>query len=269
MGVLFAGFGSPSPSEGSIRDFLKNLYGREPSKEEVNKILKRYEKIGTSPFMDKIKSICDEISKRKGFVCAPVMKYTPPFFEDVIKKIRAENFVIFPLSPFSTGRDFSEELKSILLKDGHKVKVIEDWGLSDLFVRVTSNFIKKQKISNEIIFTAHSLPRAFQNYKEKVYKSAKMIAVASEIEKFFIAFQSGRGGWLSPSLDDILKEIKSDEFFLLPFGFFAECLETLYDLDVLFKSKADSFGLKLKRLPALSEIEGFVDFLISMIREVM
>ncbi len=263
--VLFAGFGAPYSSENSIRDFLTKLYGKEPSKEVVDELLKRYRRIGRSPFMDKLFQVCSEISKATGIFCTPIMKYTPPFFES-IKEIKAEKFIIFPLSPFSSGNDFSEEIAKWISKNGGRAVSVENWGLDDSFIKFASEFIKNKNYG-EFVFTAHSLPNRFQIYRENVLMSAERIAEEGGLKKFFVAFQSGREGWLSPSIDEVLKEVRSKEILIFPFGFFAECLETLYDLDILFKEKADSLGIKLKRLPALSEIDGFSDFLISKIME--
>jgi ferrochelatase len=265
--VLFAGFGAPPPSEEGIRDFLKRLSGREPSKYAINELINRYEKIGGSPFMEKVRSVCFDISKVTGLPCSPVMKYTPPFLEDVLKEVDGEKFIIFPLSPFSAGKDFSEEIRRIIIQNGGEAISVENWGLSEVFVDFASKFIKREKKEGELLFTAHSLPVNFQNYRESVYGSAKRIAEKAGIQKFFIGFQSGREGWLSPGIDDVINEIKSAEITLFPFGFFAECLETLYDLDILLKEKAVSLGIKINRLSALSEIEGFTDFLIYEIRK--
>jgi len=265
IAVLFAGFGAPSPSEDGVKDFLKRLYHEEPSKESIEELLKRYEKIGGSPFMEKLRKICLEISEITGFICSPVMRYTPPFLEEVLKKIKGEKFIIFSISPFSTGRDFSEEIRRAISDRGAESISIENWGLSEAFVDFSSEFIKARKKGEELLFTVHSLPSIFQNYRENVYESAKRIAKKAGVENFMVAFQSGRNGWLSPSIDDVIKEVKSREITLFPFGFFAECLETLYDLDIGLRGKAKSLGIKIKRLPALSEIEGFKDFLISEI----
>jgi ferrochelatase len=257
--VLFAGFGAPAPSEEGIRDFLKRLSGKEPSGYAINELINRYKKIGGSPFMEKVRNVCGEISKVTGLPCLPVMKYTPPFLEDVLKGVDGEKFIIFPLSPFSAGKDFSEEIRRTIIQNGCEAITVENWGLSDEFVDFASEIIKKEV---EVLFTAHSLPANFQNYRESVYSSAKRIAEKAGIQKFSVAFQSGRVGWLSPGIDDVIKEIKSEEITLFPFGFFAECLETLYDLDIELREKAESLGIKINRLPALSEIKGFVDFLI-------
>jgi len=263
--VLFAGFGAPVSSEEGIREFLKRLSGKEPSAHSVNELINRYKKIGGSPFLEKIKNVCSRISNVTGCLCSPVMKYTPPFLEDVLKKMDAEKFIIFPLSPFSADDDFLQEIRRSIIQKGGEAIPVENWGLSEEFVDFASEFIKSEKKGGVLLFTAHSLPTKFQSYRENVYASAKKIAQKAGIQKFLIAFQSGKEGWLSPTIDDVIKELEFKEIILFPFGFFAECLETLYDLDIGLRERAESMGIKIRRLPALSEIGGFVDFLISEI----
>lgn len=266
--VLLAGFGSPSPEKEKVTDFLARISGKAPSTEAVEELLGRYRQIGSSPFMRIVSEVAQEIEKRIPVFCEPVMKFTPPFIGDVVKKIRSGEFLILPLTPFSTEEDFSKELLVTLKEKGFTVSSIEDWGRKPSFAGFISRFLRGlPRESATLLFTVHSLPSKFEEYREKVFRSAEEISNLSGIRSFLIAFQSGRKGWLSPSLEEAIERIRTREVFVLPFGFFAECLETLYDLDILFIREAERKGFKVTRLPALSGITGFVDFLVSLIEE--
>jgi ferrochelatase len=82
-----------------------------------------------------------------------------------------------------------------------------------------------------------------------------------------LAFQSQgkKGGeWLSPNLEGVMEIIaKSDkrEGLVIPLGFVADHLETLYDLDIVLAEKARDLGLVLHRSPSLNDSAKFIDAL--------
>jgi ferrochelatase len=65
-------------------------------------------------------------------------------------------------------------------------------------------------------------------------------------------------------LNTVLAELREEgatDVALAPFGFLAEHVETLYDLDVEAKELAESLGLSLLRVPAIGLAEGLIDAL--------
>jgi ferrochelatase len=51
-----------------------------------------------------------------------------------------------------------------------------------------------------------------------------------------------------------------------PVGFFAEHIETLYDLDIEAKQQAAELGLEFVRVPAIDDDPAFIGALASLVR---
>jgi ferrochelatase len=88
-----------------------------------------------------------------------------------------------------------------------------------------------------------------------------------------IAFQSKRGGpgeWIGPDVEKVLEDLASEkakEVLVVPIGFVSDHIEILYDIDILYRNKAESLGLKLKRTPSLNASESFVRALSTIVEE--
>lgn len=105
-----------------------------------------------------------------------------------------------------------------------------------------------------VIFTAHSLPKAVLEaadpYPRECQATAEAVAEAAGLDRWRLAYQSGRDCWLEPGLDAAMEaaaEEGASALVLAPVGFVAEHLETLYDLDVEAREHAGNLGVPLAR----------------------
>jgi ferrochelatase len=67
-----------------------------------------------------------------------------------------------------------------------------------------------------------------------------------------------------------LKELSQDkvrEVLIVPIGFVSDHIEVLYDIDILYRQKAESLGMVLKRTPSLNSSERFIEALANIILE--
>ena len=92
---------------------------------------------------------------------------------------------------------------------------------------------------------------------------------------FELAFQSqgeGSAEWLGPDLPTVLARARdsgASRVAIAPFGFLAEHVETLYDLDIEAKKLALSLGLGFERVPALGTAPGLIDALADVARRTL
>jgi ferrochelatase len=56
---------------------------------------------------------------------------------------------------------------------------------------------------------------------------------------------------------------------IVPIGFVSDHIEILYDIDIVYREKAKSLGIKLKRPPSLNDSEKFIDALSAIVEEHM
>jgi ferrochelatase len=128
-----------------------------------------------------------------------------------------------------------------------------------------------------VLFTAHSLPERILTwddpYPRELRESAAAIAALAGVQEWAQAYQSAAmtgEPWLGP---DILRELERlaaegrRQVLVVPFGFVAEHLEVLYDVDVQAQEKAAELGLTLRRTAMLNADPAFVDVLASIARE--
>jgi ferrochelatase len=82
-----------------------------------------------------------------------------------------------------------------------------------------------------------------------------------------LAYQSqgaDGGDWLGPDLRAVLGEAARSgvrDVIVAPFGFLAEHVETLYDLDIEAAGWCRELGLTLHRVPALNTAPGLIEAL--------
>jgi ferrochelatase len=76
--------------------------------------------------------------------------------------------------------------------------------------------------------------------------------------------------WLGPDVESILTELSQDkvrEVLVIPIGFVADHIEVLYDIDRLYRQKAESMGMVLKRTDSLNSSEKFIKALTEIVEE--
>ena len=165
-----------------------------------------------------------------------------------------------------------------------EISFIEGWHLHSLFLDAVRENIQEglMKFSSEerkrvhLIFTAHSLPKTIiqsDPYANDFETSVKGVLAGIEPLKWHMAYQSKGGGleeWVGPDVESVLKELSQDkvrEVLIVPIGFVSDHIEVLYDIDILYREKAESLGMVLRRTPSLNSSEAFIEALASIVEE--
>ena len=122
-----------------------------------------------------------------------------------------------------------------------------------------------------MLLTAHSLPSRIladgDPYPLQLEETAGLVAAACGFKAWRFAYQS-RGAaaepWLGPDASAVIAEISAagaQAVVLCPVGFVSEHMETLYDIDVLYKGEAEARGLRFERAGALNDHPDFLEAL--------
>jgi ferrochelatase len=110
-----------------------------------------------------------------------------------------------------------------------------------------------------VVFSAHSLPRRQieqgDAYEREIEATVAALKVrAGEIPGGYrLAYQSKVGPikWLEPELGSVLRTLGGRDVIVLPVSFVTEHIETLHELDILFRETAREAGVRTyRRLPA-------------------
>lgn len=219
-----------------------------------------------------------------------------PFLVDAIETIentKLETLVILPLFPqysvTTTGSGFSAlrqliERRPALQK--LQVKWIRSWEDHPTYIESFVQGIQRElsKFANpdavHILFSAHSIPESYVRngdpYLEQTKKSVELIMDRlGRRNPYQLAFQSKIGPvkWLEPFTNDAIVQLgkqRIDDVLVVPISFVSEHIETLYELDILYKKVAAEAGIKnFRRVPALNSDPTFIRALSEIVESTL
>jgi len=126
-----------------------------------------------------------------------------------------------------------------------------------------------------VLFSAHSIPQKFVEQGDPYVDHIQ--GTISKITKLFpitwhLSYQSKTGPvkWLEPSTEDKLKELAGKgvrNIFMVPISFVSDHIETLYEMDILYKKMAQDLGITLKRMNSLNTYPVFIKALSNMVTQ--
>jgi len=110
-----------------------------------------------------------------------------------------------------------------------------------------------------VVFSAHSLPAKAIEQGDPYQR--EIVATVEALQQrlgpipggYRLAYQSKVGPirWLEPELGGVLKTLGGKDLIILPVSFVSEHIETLHELDILFRGVAAAAGVRsYRRLPA-------------------
>jgi ferrochelatase len=222
------------------------------------------------------------------------MRYWHPFIEDTVNQISKDgisHLVVLSLYPHysktTTGSSITAFREAAEGK-GLEVQYIEQWYDFPLYIDALCELISRgiEDIKDEgfvLLYSAHSLPKSFidegdpyldhingtinavnRRLMEEPYNMGRL--------KWHLSFQSKSGPveWLSPSTDETIIKLSNEgckNIFVVPVSFVSDHIETLYEIDILFKELADKHNINLKRCRALNTSPKFIEALKEMVIE--
>ncbi len=114
-----------------------------------------------------------------------------------------------------------------------------------------------------VLFSAHSLPEAWvaggDPYPEQLRASAATVAEAAGVPpgQWRQCYQSAGarpGAWLGPALDEEVRLAAADgvrDLVVVPFGFVADHVEILFDIDIELRELGAALGVRVSRTRSL------------------
>jgi len=208
-----------------------------------------------------------------------------PFLKEAVQQIArsgVERVVILPLFPqysvTTTGSGFAilhhlvdscPELKEL------DVQWIREWPDHPAYIesftqairRELSKFAEPDK--THILFSAHSIPESYVREGDPYLQQTKT-SVESIMDRLgranpnHLSFKSKLGpvNWLEPFTNDVIVKLGKQgvmDVLVVPISFVSEHIETLYELDILYKKVAQDAGVRnFKRVPALNSDPAFI-----------
>lgn len=297
-GILLLAFGGADSIE-SVEPFVKNvLKGRIPTPELIAKAQERYRLIGgKSPLLDLTTAQAEAITgmlnadpeARYDYRPYVGMRYWHPFIAETIGRMKAdgvEEAIAVIMSPFlslvATGAYIEDLEAAVGVHGGPFVEMLGSFHMERGFRDIIADNIEKELAGADrkdslIIFSSHSLPAVAVEgdpYEMIVRQASDFVMDKVGKADFKVAFQSKGAGprqWIGPDTESVIEEAAQKgkkRVIIVPIGFVADHVETLYDIDILFKGIAAGKGLEFRRTPSLNTDPRFTGLLAGMLKKV-
>lgn len=221
------------------------------------------------------------------------MRYWHPFTEEALAEIERDGvtqLVILPLYPqFSistTGSSLNRfnELTGGLGNNGLQTSAICTWQNDADYINAVAAAVAEEleklpaadAARTHILFSAHSVPVSYiaagDPYLAYTEESVRLVMERLDNRHpHSLAFQSKVGPvkWLEPSTDSAIRQLASEgveQLLLVPISFVSEHIETLYELDILYRDVAKEVGIAhYARVPALNCRADFIAALANLV----
>jgi ferrochelatase len=226
------------------------------------------------------------------------MRYWRPFAEDVVAEIfrdgirKLVGLSLYPQYSVTTSGSSLSQFREVSSRYDMEIFTADSWHNHPLYIEALVDVIKKglesfDRESNpplppfskggrggitqsspdiHVLFSAHSLPQKIIDQGDPYVNQT--LETIREIEKhlpirWHLSYQSKSGPvkWLEPSTDDKLGELARDgikNVLVVPISFVSDHIETLYEIDILYKNLAGKLHINLKRTEALNTHPKFI-----------
>ena len=289
--ILFASFGGPETPE-QIMPFLEHVTaGRGISRERLLGVAQHYEHLGgRSPINAITRSQADALSsalKRVGDQRRVYVgqRHAAPFFEDAFARMishgvtRATVFITAAYRCEASLERYVTAINAAREKAGPgapDVVYVSGWSDHRHFIEAIAARIAEKSLPEAAwVFTAHSIPCAMakeSTYVEELKNTAALVAKLCGVSDWTLAFTSRSGGprdaWLEPDVSKVIAAAAArgaKDLILIPFGFVADHVEVLFDLDVEAKASADKAGVRLHRVPTVGDHPQFIAMIAELV----
>lgn len=220
---------------------------------------------GMSPIVGHTKRLVRRLNRVLDADVFHVMRYTPPFSKDVVKKLESyDEIIALPMYPHysstttkSSIEDFQKAMKKAKLKA--KLKTVESYYDNEKYNKAIVERIKEALGEDssedfELVFSAHGLTQrtidkgdSYQKHILANVEAAKkeLRAQGIKFKDIHVAYQSRLGPmeWLRPYMDDKLREL-GNKVLVYPISFTVDNSETEFELVIEYKEIADEVGIE-------------------------
>jgi ferrochelatase len=228
------------------------------------------------------------------------MRYWHPLIEEIVSQIHKDGIKklvaisMYPHYSAATTGSALSRLREIISGYPIKVSSITSWFDHPLYIDALGDVIKKglksfgitselrtqnSELNIPVLFSAHNLPenliKAGDPYVNQIQGTIGEIKKKLNIQ-WHLSYQSKSGPvkWLDPSTEEVIKrfaEMGYKRILLVPISFVSDHIETLFEIDVLYKNIAKRLGIVLKRTDSLNTnplfIKALKDLVIKRVKE--
>ena len=298
--LLVVSFGGPS-GPGEVMPFLERVTrGRGVPRERLEEVATHYHHFGgTSPIHARTRELVDAL--REALAPLPVYlanRYSPPELEDVLRAMqrdgvrRALALATSALSSYSGCRAYLDDIARAraaidqrIGEGAPEIHKLRPFSAHPGYVETCASRLADALAPlgdrpAHVLFSAHSIPVSMAAqcaYESELAALAEAVASRLVLPLPRLVYQSRsgppQGPWLEPDVLDALRAIASEDpgatVVLAPFGFVADHMEVVWDLDVEARREAERLGLTLVRAETANAHPRFVAMVRELVEEAM
>lgn len=275
-GVLLVAHGTVSDLDDLGAFVARIRHGRPAPPGLVEELRRRYEAIGgSSPLLATTREQAQALSKRLEAPVLVAMRLWEPGVEQALngaQSLGLSRLVVIALAPFSQHVYWDAALKVARAAESTITLVPSPpYAEEPAFVAAHVELIERHAPPGaSLVLSAHSLPKiAIERgdpYARLVSASADAISarLGRPVRLCYQSQGADGGEWLGPSVRETLVALADAGERVVawaPFGFLADHVETLYDLDIEAQAIARKLSISLVRVPALNLHAGLTEAL--------
>ncbi len=273
--------------------FLQKFIARRIARKRAPRSSANYKKIGGgSPILQITTSQAEALEKalneEGNFIVRPCMRYWHPYAQEVLaefKQAGVEKCVALPLYPHysiaTTGSSHSDlQKKRTELLPTMELLEIRSWPSQKEYIGCLAKRIKQGLDSFgsepvELVYSAHSLPKKFIDEGDPYVDETKesLTAIKERIGmggRLCFQSRSGPVEWVGPSTPQMIKQLAEEgcrNILMVPISFVSDHVETLYEIDILYRDMAKELGIRLESTPGLNDEPLFIKGLKELVLE--
>jgi ferrochelatase len=219
------------------------------------------------------------------------MRYWHPLIDDIVPRIHKDGIErvialgLYPHYSIATTGSSISRLMDVAAGFPLRIFNITSWFDNPLYIKALVENIRKGLESFapspltphpspvHVLFSAHSLPVKFieegdpyeDHIKGTIEKVTRVIGMP-----WSLSYQSKSGPvqWLEPSTEKMLEELADKgvkNLLVVPISFVSDHIETLYEIDILYRNMAEKLGIRLERVESLNTSPLFISALMDIV----
>lgn len=212
--------------------------------------------------------------REKGdYIATVAMRYWPPLADEAVDFLLKQGvdsitaLTLYPhFSKATTGSSVLHLKKSLNRLAPHMpLSVISSYPTQPSYIQALADNIRKGLLlfpdkNVQIIYSAHSLPVSFikegDPYVDHINETINAVEqITGQRGRLCFQSKSGPVEWLSPSTPEMLEMLAGEgceNILVVPVSFVSDHVETLYEIDMLYREKAKVLGMNLLSTPSLN-----------------
>ena len=265
--------------------FLQKFIARRIARKRAPKSMEAYRQIGGgSPLRRITGAQCRALEAQLNgeqdlYVVDMAMRYWHPSASETLAKFAAKGIQkiialsLYPHYSIATSGSSLIDLKKAAAGSGFSFEIVEiaSWPTDPRYISCLADTIREgvKKFKGEqfeIVYSAHSLPVKFIEEGDPYLEHIKqtIAAVEKETERSgTLCFQSRSGPvtWLEPATPDTIRALagrKVRNILMVPISFVSDHVETLYEIDILYRNQANELGMRLESSPSFNTRPEFI-----------